>query len=62
MVEARNKDPQFKAAYDELETDFSLLRELLAARRRAGLTPPEPGYFEITLKPVAPDSLERGGR
>ena len=38
MVEAWNKDPQFKAAYDELETDFALLRELLAARRRAGLT------------------------
>lgn len=39
MAEAWKKDPEFKAAYDELETDFALLRELLAARRRAGLTP-----------------------
>lgn len=38
MVEAWKKDPEFKAAYDELETEFALLRELLAARRRAGLT------------------------
>ena len=38
MAEAWMKDPEFKVAYDELETDFALLRELLAARRRAGLT------------------------
>jgi hypothetical protein len=38
MAEAWKKDPEFKAAYDELETDFALLRELLAARRLAGLT------------------------
>ncbi len=38
MVEAWKKDPEFKAAYDELETEFKLLRELLAARRRAGMT------------------------
>jgi len=41
MVAAWEKDPEFKTAYDELETDFALLRELLAARRRAGLTRPE---------------------
>jgi hypothetical protein len=35
MAEAWKKDPEFKAAYDELETDFALLRELLAARRLA---------------------------
>ncbi|MBI5569665.1 MAG: helix-turn-helix transcriptional regulator [Desulfomonile tiedjei] len=38
MVEAWKKEPEFKAAYDEMETEFALLRELLAARRRAGLT------------------------
>ena len=38
MAEAWKKDPEFKAAYDELETDFALLRELLAARRLADLT------------------------
>lgn len=29
MVEAWKKDPEFMAAYDELETEFALLRELL---------------------------------
>ncbi|MCL5885400.1 MAG: helix-turn-helix transcriptional regulator [Deltaproteobacteria bacterium] len=38
MVETWRKDPEFKSAYDELETEFAQLRELLAARRRAGLT------------------------
>ncbi len=38
MVETWKKDPEFKAAYDELETEFGLLRQLLAARRHAGLT------------------------
>jgi DNA-binding XRE family transcriptional regulator len=37
-VEAWKKDPEFKAAYDELETEYALLRELIEARRRAGLT------------------------
>jgi transcriptional regulator with XRE-family HTH domain len=32
MVAAWKKDPEFKTAYDELDT------ELLAARRKAGLT------------------------
>jgi hypothetical protein len=35
-VEAWKKDPEFKAAYDELETEYALLRELIEARRRAG--------------------------
>ncbi|HQT96650.1 MAG: helix-turn-helix domain-containing protein [Desulfobacteria bacterium] len=38
MVAAWEKDPEFKAAYDELDTEFALLRQLLAARRKAGLT------------------------
>jgi transcriptional regulator with XRE-family HTH domain len=38
MAEAWKKDPEFKAAYDELDTEFVLLRQLLAARRKAGLT------------------------
>ena len=38
MVAAWKKDPEFKAAYDELDTEFALLRQLLAARRKAGLT------------------------
>lgn len=38
MVAAWKKDPEFKAAYDELDTEFALLLQLLAARRKAGLT------------------------
>ncbi len=38
MVEKWKKDLAFKAAYDELETEYALLRALLLARRRAGLT------------------------
>jgi len=38
MVTAWEKDPKFKVAYDELDTEFALLRQLLAARRKAGLT------------------------
>lgn len=38
MVDEWKNDPEFVAAYDELETEFTLLRELLQARQRAGLT------------------------
>ena len=41
MVEEWKRDPGFKAAYDELETEYVLLRELLQARQRAGLTQAE---------------------
>ncbi len=35
MVAAWKKDPEFQVAYDELDTEFALLRQLLAARMRA---------------------------
>lgn len=38
MVKEWKREPEFKAAYDELEMEFTLLRELLLARQRAGLT------------------------
>ena len=41
MVKAWKLEPEFKAAYDELETEFTLLRELLLARQRSGLTQAE---------------------
>lgn len=31
-------DPEVKAEYDKLETEFSLLREILKARKSAGMT------------------------
>jgi hypothetical protein len=39
MVEVWKKDPEFKAVFDELEAEFILLRDLLAARRKAGPAP-----------------------
>jgi hypothetical protein len=38
MVEEWKHEPEFKTAYDELETEYTLLRELLLARRQSGLT------------------------
>jgi hypothetical protein len=35
MVDAWKRDPEFKSAYAELETEYTLLRELLMARQRA---------------------------
>ncbi|MCL4526226.1 MAG: helix-turn-helix domain-containing protein [Gammaproteobacteria bacterium] len=35
------KNPAFKAEYDALEDDFSLARELIEARTRAGLSQAE---------------------
>ncbi|WP_017326383.1 helix-turn-helix domain-containing protein [Synechococcus sp. PCC 7336] len=32
------RDPQVKAEYDALEPEFSLLRQMLEARKRAGLS------------------------
>ena len=34
MVDAWKRDPEFKLAYDELETEYTLLRELLLARQQ----------------------------
>ena len=41
MVAEWKRDPEFKVAYDELETEYVLLRDLLQARQRAGLTQAE---------------------
>ena len=41
MVERWKKDPTFAAAYADLETEFALLRQLLLARRQAGLSQAE---------------------
>jgi DNA-binding XRE family transcriptional regulator len=38
MMEQWMADPEFKAEYDRLEPEFSLLDELLAARKAAGMT------------------------
>lgn len=38
LMAAALADPEVKAAYDEMEPEFALLREMLHARREAGLT------------------------
>jgi DNA-binding XRE family transcriptional regulator len=57
MVEAWKQEPEFKASYDELETEFVLLRELLLARQRAGLTQAEVAE-KMGTKPPAVTRLE----
>lgn len=37
-LQERLQDPEFKAEYDALEPEFSLIRAMLDARREAGLT------------------------
>ena len=41
MVERWKKAPAFATAYADLETEFALLRQLLLARQRAGLSQAE---------------------
>ena len=57
MVEAWKRDPEFKAAYDELETEYALFRELLKARQKAGLTQAEVAK-KMRTKPPAVTRLE----
>lgn len=38
MVKSWMRDPIFKAEYDALEPEFALIKEMLQARKRAGLT------------------------
>ncbi len=57
MIEEWKEEPEFKAAYDELEMEFTLLRELLLARQRAGLTQAEVAE-KMGTKPPAVTRLE----
>jgi len=57
MVEEWKQDPEFNAAYGELDTEFTLLRELLLARQRSGLTQAEVAE-KMGTKPPAVTRLE----
>jgi transcriptional regulator with XRE-family HTH domain len=57
MVDEWKREPEFKAAYDELEMEFTLLRELLLARQKAGLTQAEVAE-KMGTKPPAVTRLE----
>jgi transcriptional regulator with XRE-family HTH domain len=60
MVAAWMQTPEFKAAYDALEEEFVLYKELLEARRRAGLTQAEVAERMGTKAPAVA-RLESGG-
>lgn len=57
MVDAWKQDPEFKKEYDDLEVEFALLRELLLARQRAGLTQADVAE-KMGTKPPAVTRLE----
>lgn len=57
MVEAWKQEPEFKEAYDELELEYTILRELLLARQRAGLTQADVAE-KMGTKPPAVTRLE----
>jgi len=57
MLDEWHQDPEFKAAYDDLETEFALLREVLLARKRSGLTQAEVAE-KMGTKPPAITRLE----
>jgi len=57
MVKEWKREPEFQAAYDELEMEFTLLREFLLARQRAGLTQADVAQ-KMGTKPPAVARLE----
>lgn len=57
MITDWQDDPAFREAYDALETEYVLLRELLGARQQAGLTQAEVAA-KMGTKPPAVTRLE----
>ncbi|MEI6125874.1 MAG: helix-turn-helix transcriptional regulator [Pseudomonadota bacterium] len=60
LVKKMLKDPAVHAAYDELEEEFSLLAEILMARKKAGLTQAEVARRMGTKTPAIA-RIESGG-
>lgn len=54
------KDPEFKKAWHDLDSEFELLESMLKAREKAGLTQEELAE-KIGTKQPALSRLERGG-
>lgn len=59
-ISQKMKDPEFKKAWDEWDTDFELLEMIIKAREEAGLTQEELAE-RIGTKQPALSRLERGG-
>lgn len=57
MLDEWKQDPGFIVEYNELETEFTLLRELLLARQHAGLTQAEVAE-KMGTKPPSVTRLE----
>lgn len=60
MVAEWMNDPKFKAEYDALDEEFTLLDEVLKARKRAGLTQAEIAARMGTKAPAVA-RIESGG-
>jgi ribosome-binding protein aMBF1 (putative translation factor) len=54
------KDPKFRKAWQDLDTEFELLESMIKAREKAGLTQEELAR-KIGTKQPALSRLERGG-
>ncbi len=59
-IKEQMKDPEFKKAWHELDTEFELLESMIKAREKAGLTQDELAR-KIGTKQPALSRLERGG-
>ena len=54
------KDPEFKKAWDDIDSEFKLMESMIRARERAGITQAELAR-KIGTKQPALSRLERGG-
>ena len=60
LIAEWKKDPKFNAAYDELADEFELFDQMLAARKKAGLTQADVAE-KMQTKPPAIARLETSG-
>ncbi|MEW6109506.1 MAG: helix-turn-helix transcriptional regulator [Nitrospirota bacterium] len=59
-IREKMKDPEFKKAWHDLDTEFELLESMIKARAKAGVTQEELAR-KIGTKQPALSRLERGG-
>lgn len=62
LISKWNKDKKFKAAYAELEDEFTLFDEMLSARKKAGLTQAEVADRMGTKVPAVARLEASGGK
>ena len=59
-IREKMKDPEFRKAWHDLDTEFELLESMIKAREKAGVTQEELAK-KIGTKQPALSRLERGG-